>query len=97
MTAPVFKWGLAGKVYTDPAEYDAQTILAPAVKLVQLPTDGTAFDPPKWIIGDKAGTATVSDASGNSLASFPITGLEQHVAATKISTLSTTTTVWGAY
>jgi len=99
MTKPVFKWGLADKKYTDPAEYDAATILAPAVKLVQLPTDGTAFDPPKFIIGDKAGTATVKDASGSGTAItlFPITGLEQRVALTAISALSTTTKVWGGY
>ena len=97
MTKPVFKWGLADKKYTDPAEYDAATILAPAVKLVLLPTNGTALDPPKFIIGDKAGTATVTDASGNDLVGFPITGGEQRIAATKLNALSTTTKVWGGY
>ena len=94
---PKFKWGNAGKVATDPAEFDAQTIVAPALKLVALPTDGSSFDPPKFILGDKAGTATVKDAFGNSLTSFPITGLEQHVAVTSIGSLATTTKVWGGY
>ena len=99
MTKPTFQWGLAGKVYTDPAEYDAATILAPAVRIVALPTDGTAFDPPKRIIADKAGTATVKDASGSGTAItlFPLTGLEQAVAITAISSLATATKVWGLY
>jgi hypothetical protein len=57
----------------------------------------TVEDQPKWIIGDKAGAATVTDASGNALTDFPITGLEQHVAATAITSLSTTIKVWGTY
>jgi hypothetical protein len=97
MTAPQFKWGLADKVYTDPAEYDVQTLVAPAVALVALPTNGTALNPPKWIMGDAKGTATVTDASGNMLTGFPITGDEQHVALTAITSLSTTAHVWGAY
>jgi len=97
MTKPTFQWGLSGKVYTDPAEYDAATILMPAVKIVQLPTDGSTFTPPKRIIGDKAGTATVKDALGETFAGFPITGAEQAVAVTAISALSTTTKVWGLF
>jgi hypothetical protein len=98
VTAPVFRWGLAGKAYTDPAEYDVQRLVAPAVKIVPLPTDGSTFDPPKMIIGDKAGTATVSDAAGNAdITSFPITGQEQRVAIRSLSSLSTTTKVWGLY
>ena len=99
MTKPVFKWGLADKKYTDPGEYDAVTILAPAVKIVALPTDGTQFEPPKFIIADKAGTATVKDASGSgdAITFFPLTGGEQRVALTAISALSTTTKVWGGY
>jgi hypothetical protein len=92
-----FPWGLAGKVTNDPGSHDTPTVVAPAVTLVLLPTDGTAFDPPKWIIGDKAGAATVTDSSGNALAGFPITGEEQHVALTAIASLSTTTKVWGGY
>ena len=97
MTAPQFKWGLSGKVYTDPAEYNPADLLIPAVKIVALPVNGATFEPPKKIIGDKAGTATVTDASGNTLTGFPITGQEQNVALTAINSLSTTTAVWGLY
>ena len=97
MTDPLSKWCLAGKQYADPAEHDVQTIVAPAVKLVALPVDGTTFDPPKWVIADKAAFGAVEDASGNSLTSFPFTGLEQHAALTSINALAATTTVWGAY
>jgi hypothetical protein len=96
MTAPVFQWGLSGKSYTDPAEYTAATILGPATKIVLLPTTGS-FNPPKRIIGDKAGTATVTDCEGNAIPNFPITGAEQSVAITAISALATTTKVWGLY
>ena len=97
MSLSNFVWGLLGKNYTDPSEYDAQTIVMPAVKLVALPTNGTPFAPPKWIIGNAAGTATVVDASGNTLALFPITGQEQHVAVTALNALATTTKIWGGY
>ena len=97
MTKPTFQWGLSGKVYTDPAEYDAATILMPAVKIVQLPTDGSTFNPPKRIIGDKAGTATLVDFSGETITGFPITGAEQSLAVTAISALNSTTKIWGLY
>lgn len=68
----------------------------PATTIVLLGT-GTKFSPTKMILGDKAGTATVIDASGNTITSFPITGLEQHVAIQSFSSLSTTTKLWGLY
>jgi hypothetical protein len=92
-----FTWGSSGKKYQNPADVDAATLLMPATKIVPLPTDGTAFAPPRKIIGDKAGTATVTDFMGDTIASFPITGQEQNVAVTAIGSLSTTTKVWGLY
>lgn len=68
----------------------------PATTIVLLGT-GTKFSVTKMILGDKAGTATVVDASGNSVANFPITGLEQHVGIQSFSSLSTTTKLWGFY
>ena len=97
MTDPVFKWGLSGKRYTDPAEYDAAALLGPATTIVVLPTDGSTFDPPKRIIGDRAGTATVRDCAGNTVTGFPITGGEQGLAVTALSALATTTKVFGLY
>jgi hypothetical protein len=97
MTAPKFQWGLSGKTYTDPAEYDAPTILGPAVKIVALPVNGTPFNPPKRIIADKPGTATVTDASGEVIPGFPLTGGEQAIAITAINALATSTQVWGLY
>lgn len=97
MTSPLFKWGVDPKAYTDPSDYEPSTLLAPAVKIVLLPSDGSSFDPPKKIIGDHAGTATVTDASGNEITGFPITGTEQSVAITTLGSLSTTTKVWGLY
>ena len=97
MTAPQFKWGLSGKVYTDPAEFDAAALLGSAVKIVALPVNGAAFNPPRRIIADQKGTGTVTDASGNTITSFPFTGDEQNVAITSINSLSTTTKVWGLY
>jgi hypothetical protein len=95
--APKFKWGLSGKNYTDPAEYDAAALLGPAVKIVALPADGTTFDPPKMIIADKAGTATVTDCLGEAIPLFPLTGGEQHVSITALNALATATKVWGLY
>ena len=94
-----FSWGSSGKKYQNPADVDAATLMMPATQIVALPTDGTAFDPPKRIIADKAGTATVKDASGSGTAItlFPLTGLEQAVAITAISSLATATKVWGLY
>ena len=100
MTGPtVMTWGVGGKVYSDPSEFPAQTVLGPALKIALLNTDGNAFTggPPRRIIGDKSGTATVVDQQGNSVANFPITGLEQNVAIQAISALVTTTKVWGLY
>ena len=98
MTAvPKFIWGLSGKTYTDPAEYDVGTLLAPCTTIVALPTNGAAFNPPKKFIGNAAGVATVVDASGNTITGFPITGGEQNVTITAISALETTTAVWGLY
>ena len=62
-----------------------------------LPTDGTTFAAPRKIIGDKAGTATLVDFSGETITGFPITGQEQALAVTAISSLTTTTKVWGLY
>lgn len=67
-----------------------------ATKIVLLSTS-VPFPPTQAIIGDKAGTATVVDTVGDSVTSFPITGLEQNIAITAISSLSTTTKVWGLY
>lgn len=92
-----FSWAMGQKIAGNPIEFDVQALVAPATVLVALPTDGTDFDPPKWIIADKAGTATVVDAAGNSLAGFPLTGLEQHIAVREISALYTTTKVFGGY
>ena len=92
-----FSWGGNSKSYTTPADVDAITLASPICKIVLLPTDGTVFAPPRKIIGDRAGTATVKDFFGDTVASFPITGAEQSLALTAISALSTTTKVWGLY
>ena len=97
MSATQFSWGLAGKIYTDPAEYDVETLVAPILKIVALPVNGAAFPPPRKIIGDKAGTATVTDSQGNVITNFPITGQEQSLALTAINNLSATTQIWGLY
>jgi len=92
-----FSWGSSGKKYQNPADVDAATLMMPATQIVALPTDGATFPPPRKIIGDKAGSATVVDFAGDTITGFPITGLEQNVAITAISALSTTTKVWGLY
>jgi hypothetical protein len=97
MSLAKFIWGLSGKTYTDPAEYEAAALLGPAVTIVALPVNGTPFNPPKRIIADKPGTATVTDASGNTLAGFPLTGGEQAIAITAINNLATSTQIWGLY
>lgn len=97
MTKLQLNWGNSGKVYTDLGDVDASTMIAPAARIARLPTDGTSFDPPRMIIGDKAGAATVVDLAGNTLAGFPITGGEQNVVVQAISALSTTTMIWGLY
>jgi len=93
----MFSWGGSSKKLTSPADADATTLASPITKIVLLPTDGSAFPPPRKIIGDKAGSATVVDFAGDTITGFPITGLEQNVAITAISALSTTTKVWGLY
>jgi len=52
MTKLQLNWGNSGKVYTDLGDVDASTMIAPAARIVRLPTDGTSFDPPRMIIGD---------------------------------------------
>jgi hypothetical protein len=52
---------------------------------------------PRAIIGDQKGTATIYDAEGNQIIGFPITGVEQYIMISGISTLSTTTKVWGLW
>jgi hypothetical protein len=97
MTLFKFGWGLSGKIMAAPDQHNVQDVLGPAVKLVALPVNGTAFPPPKWIIGNAAGTASITDCFGDTLLLFPITGGEQHIACTAINTLVTTAKVWGAY
>ena len=97
MTAPLFKWGNLKKVFSSTDDIDPASVLIPAMKIVALPVNGTAFDPPRAIIADLAGTGTVTDASGNSVAGFPFTGHEQNLALTAITALATTTKVWGLY
>lgn len=97
MTKPQLKWGNSGKVYTELGDVDAATMISPAARLVQLPTDGAAFDPPRKIIGNAPGTATVTDLAGDVIPNFPITGGEQNIVIQAISALSTTTTIWGLY
>jgi hypothetical protein len=90
-------WGGNAQKFTNPSDADAATLAAPGVKIVLLPTDGTVFPAPRKIIGDAKGTATVKDFAGDTITGFPITGLEQNLALTAISALSTTTKVWGIY
>ena len=95
MTA--LSWGGNAQKFKNPADADPSTLAAPASKIVLLPTDGTPFPAPRKIIGDKPGTATLVDFSGDTIAGFPITGQEQALAVTAISALNTTTKVWGLY
>ena len=97
MTGNTVSWGGNAAKFSNPADADGSTLAAPATKIVQLPTDGTTFSAPRKIIGDKAGTATVVDYSGETVTGFPITGQEQSLAITAISALATTTKVWGLY
>ena len=92
-----FSWGGSGKKLTSPADADMMTLASPIMKIVLLPTDGSAFPPTRKIIGDAAGTATVTDFAGDAVAGFPITGAEQNLAITAITALSSTTKVWGLY
>ena len=93
----LFSWGGNRKVYSNPSDADGATLASPATKIVLLPVDGTPFPPPRKIIGDKAGTATVVDFAGDTVALFPNTGAEQGLAIKAISSLATTTKVWGLY
>ena len=93
----MFSWGGSSKKLTSPADANATTLASPITKIVLLPTDGSAFPPPRKIIGDKAGTATVKDFTGGAAPNFPITSVEQNLALTAISALSTTSEVWGLY
>lgn len=70
---------------------------AASATLITLLGTGTKFPPTKMIIGNAAGSATVVDANGNSITSFPITGQEQHVSIISFSSLTTTTSLWGLY
>ena len=97
MTANTVSWGGNSAKFAKPADADPSTLAAPAAMIVALPTNGTAFPAPRKIIGDKAGTATVTDYAGNVIPGFPITGQEQSLALTAISALVTTTKVWGQY
>ena len=100
MTAsPVFVWGLSGKKYTDPAEYDVGTLLGPAVKLVALPTNNTAFAPTRKVWADSNTTADVTDAQGNLCVGFPLfENVELNISLTKITNLSNgSANVFGGY
>ena len=69
----------------------------PATLIVALPVDGTVFAPPRFVMADAAGTATVLDATGHSITGFPLTGKEQHISITKASSLSGSSKLWGFY
>lgn len=93
----IFSWGASGNKLRSPADASASDLASPICKIVLLPTDGTPFVPTRKIIGNIAGTATVKDFAGDTLTLFPITGQEQNLAITAISSLVTTTKVFGLY
>ena len=97
MTASQAEWGVSGKVYTDPREYDVQSLVMPATKIVKLPLDGTVFSPPRVIISNAPGSATATDFEGNVVTGFPLTGGEQNVAITALSAVTGATAVFGLY
>ena len=92
-----FNWGFTGKSYSDPSQAQTAEVLGPATTIVALPVDGTPFPPPRAIQTDVAGTGTITDAGGNVLTGYPLTGQEQHIAIQAISALVTTAKVWGLY
>lgn len=74
-----------------------RTYAMPATTIVVLPTDGTAFAATRAVVTDLAGTATIADAQGNVVTDFPLGAGELALSLTKISSLVTTTKVWGLY
>jgi hypothetical protein len=93
MTAPLYNF--AGKKFSDLRDFGDDLSLPYSV-LTALPTDGTVFPIPRAIFADLAGTATVTDANGNVMTGFPLVKGENKLLVKAISTLATTTKVFGA-
>jgi hypothetical protein len=91
---PIFKFG--GKIYNDLTEFGPYTMM-PYAKFASLAADGSTFDITRAVFADAAGTATVVDAYGNSLAGFPLNKGENRICVKSITSLSGATKVWGAY
>lgn len=91
-----------GKSYKRVSDFDVQTLLGSSGRILQLPTDGSPFPPPRAIIADAPGTATITPASNVdpdpvTLDGFPLTGGEQSIFITAITNVTGATNVFGLY
>ncbi len=98
MTIATFAWGLLGKKYTDPSEYDVSTLTGPYVRIVALPTDGTPFSPPRAIFCDNTTVADITDATGGVSTAFLLNQGENKLSLTAINNIQNVGThALGAY
>ncbi len=93
MTAPVFKF--FGKGYETLRDYGIE-ILMPYTQFTQLAVDGTPFTNTRAVFADQDGTATITDAYGDSVTGFPLRKGENRIVITAISALTGATKVFGA-
>lgn len=69
----------------------------PYVTFAALAVDGSAFDLTRAVFVDADGTADITDASGNTVADFPLTKGENRLMVTKIDNITGFTKAFGAY
>ncbi len=98
MSLADFVWGLSGKKYRDPSEYDAATLSGPYTRIVALPTDGTPFSPTRAVYTDNTTVCDITDATGVVSASFLLNQGENRMSLTAINNIQNVGThTWGAY
>ena len=96
MTTPLFSYG--DKKYTKSDDF-GDDMLMPYAKFVDMTADGNPFSQgiPRAIFADVAGTATIIDAYGVTHSGFPLNKGENRIMISAISSLATTTKVFGAF
>ena len=99
---PNFVWGGEDGNYRAMESFKEATLLGPAVNFSKIVPDATGSvpfpqGPTRAIWADVVGTLTGHDAYGNPVVGFPLIGGWNSVSLAGVTSITTTTQVWGVW